>query len=108
MQIKIHSKGIVGSSARQEGEEAAALFAGILEIDGELYAEVADMRIDFNSEEFASVTVTFIPGDIQVVNHTEDSWSKIIQEFGEREHRARIRRSDGRVIAIYVSPETNP
>lgn len=104
MHLKVHTKGITGSRTINEGEEAGALFAGLLELDGQIYDLVTDINVDF-SESFAKVTVTFIPGDIEVVTHTEESWKTICREADTREQNARVRRSDGRVIAIYVSPK---
>lgn len=108
MHIKIHTQGWRGSSARKEGEEASGLFNGILEVDGELYAEVTDIKCNFSGANFATVDVTFIPGDVDVVNHNDDTWSKLIQEMRFREQRAVASRadSDGRMIAVYVSPDS--
>ncbi len=103
MQLKVHTKGIVGSREIKKGEEAAALFAGLLELDGEIYDRVNEITVNFG-EDFATVNVTFIPGDVEIVTHTAESWSKICKEADDREQqRAEIRNSEGRMIAIYVS-----
>lgn len=104
MQLKIHTKGIKGSGPIKKGEEAGALFSGLLELDGQIYEMVNNIQVSFG-EEFASVTVTFIPGDIEVVAHTEESWAQICTQASTQAESARIRRSDGRVIAVYVSPK---
>ena len=104
MRLKIHTKGITGSQTRKEGEEAGALFAGLLELDGEVYDCVTDMTLKFGQDMFATVEVTFVPGDIEVVSHTQDSWEKIARESQWRAKRAVARRAAGQQIAVYVSP----
>lgn len=104
MHLKIHTKGIKGSGTIKKGEEAGALFAGLVELDGQIYDMVTEIRVGFG-EEFATVTVTFVPGDIDVVTHTEESWAKICNQAMTQAESAKIRRSDGRVIAVYVSPK---
>lgn len=104
MHIKIHTKGITGSSTTKKGEIPGAQFAGFLEIDGEIYDRVTDIQVEFG-DTFATVKATFIPGGVEVVNHTEETWAKICQETERRDGMAKARRSDGKVIAIYVSPD---
>ena len=103
MNIKIHTKGIKGSAMVKKGEQAGAMFSGLLEIDGEIYERVNDIVLKFG-DEFATVTVTLVPGNVDVVNHTEETWPKLLQEAAAREIRADSRAGDGRVIAVYVSP----
>lgn len=103
--IKVHTQGITGSRMIRKGEEADGLFAGLLEIDGEIYDRVNDIEVKFG-EEFATVTATFIPGHVEVVAHNEDSWKKVCGKAENRERqRSVIRNSDGRLIAVYVPPE---
>jgi hypothetical protein len=104
MNIKIHTKGITGSSITKKGESPGASFGAFLEIDGEIYEMVSDIKVDYNSESFATLTVTFIPGSIEVINHTEETWPKVVSDATARSHRTSIRNSEGRTIAIYVSP----
>jgi hypothetical protein len=106
MNIKIHSQGWKGSSPTKKGETSGAMFGGLLEIDGEIYDRVNDIRLDCG-DQFATVTVTFVPGSVDVVNHTEETWPKLLQEVQARDARAAARTGDGRMIAIYVSPENN-
>lgn len=105
MHLKIHTQGIRGSGTIKEGEDAGALFNSVLELDGQIYDRATAIDVKFEGDSFATVTVTFIPGDIEVVTHTSESWKKICEEADKREKNAKIRRSDGRVIAVYVSPK---
>lgn len=105
MIVKIHTQGWKGSSPIKPGEEPGALFAGLLELDGEIYDRVNDIKVNF-SEDFATVDVTLIPSDVEVVTHTKESWETVCDRATARENaRTAIRRSDGRTIAIYVSPK---
>jgi hypothetical protein len=103
MNIKIHTQGWRGSSPTKKGEKSAAMFGGLLEIDGEIYIRVNDINLHCG-DEFSSLTVTFIPGSVEVVNHTEETWSKTLHEAEARDARAEARTGDGRLIAVYVSP----
>lgn len=103
MRMKIHSRGIRGSSMIKEGEEPGVMFGCLLEIDGELYDKVNDIEANFG-DTFATVTVTFIPGTMEVITHTEDSWNKLQAEALARETRIAARNNHDRFISVYVSP----
>lgn len=103
MRMKIHSKGIRGSQIIKEGEEPGVMFGCLLEIDGELYEQVTNVEASFG-DEVATVTVTFIPGTVEVVTHTEDGWNKLQTEVRARETRIAARNNHDRFISVYVSP----
>lgn len=102
MDVKIHTKGIAGSAVRKPDEEAGALFGGILEIDGAVYDLVTDIVLK-TGEDFATVTATLVPGDVEVVNHDQESWDALMERHDVREktykEAKRIRNSMGLTIA---------
>lgn len=104
MRMKIHTKGWRGSDMAKKGEEPGAMFGAFLEIDGELYDMVNDIEVNFG-EAFASVTCTFIPGQLEIVTHTQETWPKLEKELRAKEGRLAARNAEGRVIAVYVSPK---
>lgn len=104
MNIKIHTQSWTGSRPAKTGERPGAAFGGFLEIDGQVYDRVNDIHVSMG-DEFAAVTVTLIPGSVEIINHTEETWSSIAQKAVAREIQAAARTGDGRTIAIYVSPE---
>jgi len=101
MKIKIHTKGITGSSVIKEGEEPGALFGALIEIDGALFDLVTDVKVEMG-DEFATVTATFVPSSVEIVPHTNESWAKIAGEADYQRANAKIRRAGGRMIAIFT------
>lgn len=99
MIIRIHTKGIAGSEMIEEGQEAGALFGGVLEVDGHVLDRVT--KIDVSSgEDFTTVRVVFIPGDVDYWVHSEATWNELMERAEEQRSSYRsIRRSDGRSVA---------
>jgi hypothetical protein len=99
MQIRVHTKGITGSSVIKDAEEAGAMFAGVFEVDGHVLEMVTSINVS-SGEDFTTVKVTFIPGDIEYITHSEESWEALM-ETAEQQRRSYsyIRLSDGRTIA---------
>ena len=70
MRIKIHTKGIIGSGLAKDGEEPAALFGAVFEVDGHLIEEAFKVEVTFE-EGFVVVTPHMYPGTFEVVTQTE-------------------------------------
>lgn len=107
MIIKIHTKSISGSGITKKGQQPGAMFGAFLEIDGEIYDMVNDIKVNFDSESFATVDVRFIAANVHVISHTEETWPSIERSVEERRGRVVARNSEGRTIAIYVSPASD-
>ncbi len=88
MRIKVHVQGIKGSGSIKEGEEASALFQGVLEVDGILIEEISGVEAVFSGREFARVSAHLIPGAFEVVTHTNESWPELLKRV-EDERTAR-------------------
>ena len=101
MKITVHVRGIRGSDFIEVGETAEVMFGAILEVNGRVIDRVEKIETKFN-EGFATLTATFIPGEIEVLNHTRESWEELCKVADVR-HQDAVRRADGRVIAR--SPE---
>lgn len=100
MKIQIHTKGITGSRAIEEGETPGALFGAVVEINGHVFDRITGVKTSFG-EEFASVTVTFFPGEIEQLTHTEESWRALCERAEKDINTARL--ADGRALARHQS-----
>lgn len=96
MRIKVHVQGIKGSGLVKEGDEASALFQGVLEVDGVLIEEVAAIEAVFSGGDFAAVKAELIPGSFEVVTHTDESWPQLLQRIDEKNE---ARAGSGRLVA---------
>ena len=74
MRLKIHTKGIRGSRTRKDNELAGALLHSVIEIDGQLIEEVTRVAVISSGDSFTKVIVHLVPGEIEYVSHTEESW----------------------------------
>lgn len=102
MDIKIHVQGIATDHVREPDEESGALFAGLLELDGNVYDRVADIKLEAG-ETFTTVVATLIPGDVEIVNHDSETWAALLEQndLREREYKRQgIRNAQGRTVAI--------
>lgn len=84
LKIKIHTQGIKGSGAVAPGEEAAAQFNGILEINGQLIEEVGETTVQFNGGEFVTVMPIMHPGSFEVVQHDRVTWDALVGRRSEK------------------------
>jgi hypothetical protein len=99
MKIAIHTKGILGSRVINEGEEADAMFSSVLEVDGHVLDKVTSIDVK-SGEDFTTVKVVFIPGEIDYINHSGETWAELMDKAEEqRSVYSSIRRSDGRTVA---------
>jgi hypothetical protein len=80
MRVKVHVQGIKGSGLMRKGEEASALFRGVLEIDGHFLEEVGEIEVSFSGDNFAIVKPHMIPGSFEVVTHTDESWPELVNK----------------------------
>ena len=102
MRIRVHVTGIKGSGAIKKGEEAAALYRGVLEVDGHMLEEAGTIEVTFSGDGFVEVKPILIPGSFEVVTHDNESWPRLIQELDEaREARA----GSGRLVATRKDSE---
>lgn len=81
MKMKIHTRGFNGSAIRQKGEESSAMLGAILEIDGHLIEEVTRVRVLHAADDFTTVMVRFIPGEVETIAHSAETWAQIIEEL---------------------------
>lgn len=79
MKIVVHTQGIVGSRPKREGEQAGGMFRCVLEIDGMLIDRVTRVRVDHRSDEFTYVVAVLIPGEVEEVVHTQESWDALFK-----------------------------
>ncbi len=109
LRIKVHTKGITGSSITPRGGEPAALFGAVLEVDGHLIEEAFKVEVTFE-EGFCVVTPRFYPGSFTVVSHDEDSWPELLMELEEQRAERTARTGMGQAIAKDKTnqPETVP
>lgn len=84
MRVKVHVEGIKGSGGIKEGEEPAALFYGLLEVNGVMIEEVTKIEVVFSGSDFAVVKPHLVPGSFEVVTHTKESWAELIQQLTEQ------------------------
>ena len=84
MRVKVHVQGIKGSGLIKRGEEPAALFRGVLEVDGHLIEEVSEIEVVFSGDNFASVRPHLTPGAFEVVTHTDESWPELLNSLDEQ------------------------
>jgi hypothetical protein len=77
--VKIHVKGIEGSSLVEKDGVPAALFGAVLEVDGHIIETAFKIEVTFE-EGFVTVTPHFYPGTFTVVSHDKESW----HEFAAR------------------------
>ena len=104
MRVKVHVEGIKGSGEIKEGEEPSALFYGILEVDGTMIDEVTQIEAVFSGRQFAVVKPHLVPGAFEVVTHTQESWTELIQKIqAERV----VRDGAHRTIAVKGDGEGN-
>ena len=100
MKIVIHVQGIKGSQMIEKGEDADAMFGAILQVNDCILDRVADVRTEFG-DEFTTVKATFIPGQVEVINHTSKSWKELCDQADIQ--LASVRAADGRLIARHES-----
>jgi len=96
MKIVIHVKGIKGSSAIEVGELAEAMFGVVLEVNGTVIDRVEKVEPKF-AADFATVEVTMLPGEIEVLTHGDKSWDELISRADK--DRIEARTGDDRLIA---------
>ncbi len=77
MRLKIHTRGWVGSRQKTEGEESAAMVNAVIEIDGHVISEVSRVRVLAGADEIVTVMVRLIPGELDVIAHTEETWKEL-------------------------------
>jgi len=77
MDLKIHTLGWAGSASVKEGQRPGIQFNSLLEIDGQLYDEVRNIRVESGGDTFTTVTLELIPSTIEYVNHTQESWNQL-------------------------------
>jgi len=109
LKIKVHTKGITGSSITKAGEEPGVLFGAVLEVDGHLIEEAFKVEVTFE-EGICVVTPRLYPGSFEVVSHTDESWPELLARIqSERAERA-ARTGMGRFIGEDVTnqPEMVP
>lgn len=95
MKIKVHVQGIKGNGLMKEGDEANALFGGVLEIDGLMIEEIMEIRTRAH-EGFFEVTPVLAPGSFEVVTHNKESWPSLLQKLDEQRS---LRTMNGQLIA---------
>lgn len=95
MRVKVHVEGIKGSGLIKKGEEASALFRGVLEVDGVLMEEVGTIEAIFSGDDFLTVKPHLLPGSFEVVTHTDETWPELLRALDERRE---IRTSTGRIM----------
>lgn len=83
MNIKVHVQGIKGSGMIEEGEQAAVLFNGVLEVDGVLIEEATDIEVVFSGGKMTAVKARLLPGAFEVVTHTKESWPELLRSLDE-------------------------
>lgn len=76
MKLTIHTKGIVGSAVRREDEESRAMINCVIEIDGHMIEDVTRVRVLHSADEFSTVLVRLIPGEVETIAHTAESWAE--------------------------------
>lgn len=103
MKITVHTKGISGSEVIKPGEEADAMFAGVLEVDGHVLDRVSEIDVS-SGDKFTTVTVVFVPGEVEHSVHSNDSWVKLIQKADEQRESYRYVR-DGKGFTIARTSE---
>lgn len=82
MRMTIHTKGIKGSGMIEEGEEANVMFAAqVLEIDGHLIDQITRIRVLHAPDEISTVLVRFVPGSLETIAHTKESWKELMERL---------------------------
>ena len=84
MNLKIHSKGITGSAITMPGEKPAASFGCVIEIDGKIVEEVSSVRVLHRGNEFATVMVRLLPGELEELVHDADGWADLMQRLDQQ------------------------
>jgi len=79
MDLKIHTQGWSGSEAVKEGQRPGIQFNSLLEIDGQIYDEVANIRVLSGGGDFTTVMVRLLPSTIEYVNHTQETWKQLVE-----------------------------
>lgn len=77
MNLKIHTRGWVGSRQKTEGEESQAMLGVVIEIDGHVIEEVTSARVLARHGDIVTVMVRLIPGELDVIAHTEETWKEL-------------------------------
>jgi len=91
--VKIHVKGIAGSSMVEKGEAPSAMFGAVLEVDGNIIDAAFKVEVTFE-EGFVQVTPHFYPGTFTVVSHDKESWGEFAARM-DREYNAKKTARDG-------------
>lgn len=100
MNVHIHSKGITGSRTITKDEDASALFGCVLEVDGHVIDNMTGLEVKAGNE-FTTVHVVLVPGHIEYVVHSEDTWKELLDKADQQRDTYRaIRKGDGTAIAI--------
>lgn len=73
--------------AKGDGEDAAASIYVCLELDGQLFLDVARVAVVASNSGFTKVVATLIPGELETVVHDQESWLKLV-EIAEQPRRA--------------------
>jgi len=71
--VVVHTKGIRGSSIIEPGEEAAVMFGAWVEINGEVFPNIGEVKVMGEADGFQSVTLTLTPSSISFVVHDSES-----------------------------------
>lgn len=98
MNVKIHTKAITGSRMAKEGEEPAALFGFLLEVDGHLIEEAYKSELVFE-EGFVTLKTHLYPGTFEILPHTEETWAQIQRRLDEARAEQKARTGLGLVVA---------
>jgi hypothetical protein len=91
--VKIHVKGIAGSSLVEKGDVPSALFGAVLEVDGHIIETAFKVEVSFE-EGFVQVTPHFYPGTFTVVSHDKESWVEFAARM-DREYADKKTARDG-------------
>lgn len=91
--VKIHVKGIAGSSLVEKGDVPAAMFGAVLEVDGHIIDTAFKVEVTFE-EGFVQVTPHFYPGTFTIVSHDKESWPEFAARM-DREYNEKKTARDG-------------
>lgn len=91
--VKIHVKGIAGSTLVEKDGVPAAMFGAVLEVDGHIIHTAFKVEVTFE-EGFVQVTPHFYPGTFTVVSHDKESWPEFAARI-DREYNAKKTARDG-------------
>lgn len=97
--VKIHVKGIAGSSLVEKDGVPAAMFGAVLEVDGHIIETAFKVEVTFE-EGFVQVTPHFYPGTFTVVSHDKESWPEFAARMDREYNEKRVARTgNGQLIA---------